>query len=523
MRVCILHHHLETGGVTNVIHSQIESYGKSSGDAIQVCLLLGRSPQHLPSGVSRETVYINPLLDYFDCANKSVNELRKYKVELKSFLSEQVKPGDILHIHNLNLGQNPLLNVALYEMACVGCKVLNHCHDFAEDGRFANYEQLLEVVEGVFRYSIGDVLYPSLPNYHYGVINSRDANILRSFLPEERVHFLLNPVSIPSPSFTRQQHREVREGLNISDDHHFVLYAVRGIRRKNIGEWVLLSALFKERSHWALSQPATDEVERPSYDFWREYAFRRQLPTIFEAGNKVPFEGLLKAADRWVTTSVVEGFGMSFLEPWLHHKPLIGRNIPMVTQDFASLGLQLESLYSSIRVPKSWVSGVKKLEKEYVEWIGDFYQEMSLEGSSDLFQSLVKSIRREKFSKNWLDFGHLDRGRQREVIEKVLKKDGDRQALIAFNQLEQIWEPPLKALLQHNRRLVQKCFGVRAYGKSLRKVYQELATPKGIQRESENGFGRTWAKELRRTAPLRQQNPGVEHFLSSENFYLIQK
>ena len=38
-----------------------------------------------------------------------------------------------------------------------------------------------------------------------------------------------------------------------------------------------------------------------------------------------------------VSTSVAEGFGLGFLEPWIFGKGLCGRDIPEITSDFPSL------------------------------------------------------------------------------------------------------------------------------------------------------------------------------------------
>ena len=54
---------------------------------------------------------------------------------------------------------------------------------------------------------------------------------------------------------------------------------------------------------------------------------------------------LFRLAHAILTTSKVEGFGYTFVEGWLCHKPVIGRDIPNVTQDFVAAGMRLEHLY----------------------------------------------------------------------------------------------------------------------------------------------------------------------------------
>ena len=51
-----------------------------------------------------------------------------------------------------------------------------------------------------------------------------------------------------------------------------------------------------------------------------------------------------------VTTSIAEGFGLGFLEPWTFNKFLNGRNIPDITEDFSKLGVKLDHMYSRVEI-----------------------------------------------------------------------------------------------------------------------------------------------------------------------------
>ena len=53
-------------------------------------------------------------------------------------------------------------------------------------------------------------------------------------------------------------------------------------------------------------------------------------------------------AEAIVSTSIAEGFGLGFLEPWTFGKGLCGRNIPEITKDFENLGINLQNLYSRL-------------------------------------------------------------------------------------------------------------------------------------------------------------------------------
>ncbi len=62
------------------------------------------------------------------------------------------------------------------------------------------------------------------------------------------------------------------------------------------------------------------------------------------------FHALLTAAHALVTTSVAEGFGLAFLEPWLANRPLFGRKLPEVTEGNKKAGVNLASLYTRLDV-----------------------------------------------------------------------------------------------------------------------------------------------------------------------------
>ena len=59
----------------------------------------------------------------------------------------------------------------------------------------------------------------------------------------------------------------------------------------------------------------------------------------------------MPASDYCVTTSMMEGFGLTYLEPWLEGIPVIGRNIETCTVDLKRNGLRFPLLYDRFIVP----------------------------------------------------------------------------------------------------------------------------------------------------------------------------
>src|SRR5690606_38885832 len=69
-----------------------------------------------------------------------------------------------------------------------------------------------------------------------------------------RLHFLPNPVIEPPPLPDRREARQALQNrFGVEPSAEYVLYPVRGIRRKNLGEFVLLSVL---RTHQRRRQGA---------------------------------------------------------------------------------------------------------------------------------------------------------------------------------------------------------------------------------------------------------------------------
>ena len=102
---------------------------------------------------------IEEALNYLD---PKTNWRQEYEV-LTRFFGTLVRADDILHVHNLNLGKNPLLTRVVLELASQGIAVVNHAHDFAED-RSKNYQFLQEVLSIFTNQGLDSTLYPSLPH-----------------------------------------------------------------------------------------------------------------------------------------------------------------------------------------------------------------------------------------------------------------------------------------------------------------------------------------------------------------------
>lgn len=349
MQICIAHSHLNPGGVTRIIESQVECL---AGNSVKVIVGACSNPEIITSKGAE--LHLIEDLNYLENQKYSDKEamqmLHKIHREIRSYLTAD----SILHFHNLNLGKNPIVTYAVYLLAKEGLRVFNHAHDFAED-RPANYQFLKEILSNIFLQQIEEVLYPQLPNYQFGVLNSFDFERLQKYgVQKERIEWLPNPVIFNTTediSDKKGAKKEICNQLNLNENKLLVTYPVRVIQRKNIGELILLSVLFSEKVNFAVTQPPKNPVEIKLYNHWLEFCKNENIQVSFEAGNKVNFEKLLIASDFCITTSYQEGFGMVYLEPWLLNTPVVGRDIEYITRDFTNDGFQFSTLYKQLIIP----------------------------------------------------------------------------------------------------------------------------------------------------------------------------
>ena len=189
-----------------------------------------------------------------------------------------------------------------------GERVILQVHDFPEDGRPA----ALAMAEAWAGCWPGGV--------HYAVLNHRDQSILHAAgVPDHCLHWLPNKVS-PPPAAPPYRPQEAH-------------YPVRGMPRKNLREFLYWASVAPPGWRFSLSGAAEDaEVIA--------LAREARLPVEWNTGYR--------STALAMTTSVREGFGFSFLEPWLHGVPVFGRDLPWLTADFRALGIDFPDLYPAL-------------------------------------------------------------------------------------------------------------------------------------------------------------------------------
>lgn len=506
INVVFVHHHLNRGGVTHVILNQLSSIEKlaKQGREIHVAILYG-GRESIDEKRRAEFESLNlefveiPQLEYDSLRedfsrDDQLDRLMIEKLEELSFDSSNT----ILHVHNHSLGKNAALPMALQSLAREGYRLFLQLHDFAEDFRAENYRSLTTQLLRLSG-SMSDV-YPDAKQIHYSAINRRDKQILSQLgLSKSVVHYLPNAVPLP-PRFRNHQaaKSEFATSYGLDPDVPLLIYPVRGIRRKNIGEAILLTAISADPIYVGLTLEPLNEVEAGSYSHWKQFATDLHLPVLFDLAKGLSFETNIAAADSILTTSVAEGFGLVFLESFSFGKQLIGRDLVSVTDDFRQQGIQFENLYSEIRIPLQLVNRTdfKQQLQEILTQTWDRYEQPFESENVDQYFTSIEE-------RGWIDFAMLTCDQQRGVISSAVRDPRVRKTIEDDNQqlIESLGSIDASCV-SDNQKAVKEQFSIASSGNQLVEIYDSLlACP-----VSEVGV-----------AP--KPNAVLESFLSTEHFH----
>jgi len=517
MNLAILHYHLNRGGVTQVIANHLRALDAVLDPAgpWRVALIYGGRREgwsdDLPEKLRsiRLTLCEVPCLDYDDVQEDPGCRPNDLHGQLVSVLDRlRFDPDEtVLHIHNHSLGKNRCLAETVPRLARDGYALFLQVHDFAEDFRPANYRLVHDRLSSHGPESGSPGLYPQASNIHYAVLNGRDFHILRhSGTEAARLHLLPNPV--PEVDELPPRHRaraRLAELFGVGSEQCFVLYPVRCIRRKNVGEALLLGAVAPRDTVVGLTLAPLNPAETPVYTTWKDLATGLKLPCRFEVGapGRLTFFENLAAADLILTTSLAEGFGMVFLESWLADRPLIGRDLPEITPDFTKVGVRFGWLRPQLWVPLDWV-GAEIFGRTVAEAYRRTLAAYNRAGPSDWDRVLD-----DKIESGLVDFGDLDEPMQRQVIRTVASEGKNGCRIIECNPWleEALAVRPATAseVIRANVRVIREHFSLLPSGRRLLESYgRAVSSPRGDQ-----------------PVPLPAPGRILDHFLDLKRFRLI--
>ncbi len=439
MQIAFLHFHLKTGGVTSVIARQVEAVRTFGAEPV---ILSGEPPQR-PMGC--EVIQV-PQLAYDQPGRQPDPPEITARTILEALKRRGCADPPIVHAHNPTLAKNRGMQAVLKCLQEHGIRLLCQIHDFAEDGRPAFFFD-----------------EPYVADCHYAVLNRRDYALLRaSGLKESGLHLLPNPI-LPLPKPDRTQTDAEEDGG--------VLYPVRAIRRKNIGEALLLSRYFNPPAPLTVTLPPNSQPDRLSYARWRSFASDLHLDTHFDAGLMTGLDVLVSRCRYVLTTSISEGFGFAFLEPWTADKCLWGRVLPDICADFIDNGLRLDGMYERFSVPLDFFDHPALRRQWQSAWLSAAHR-FGIEVAEAAARTGWEAVSPD----GMIDFGLLNESAQKQVIECVTASREKYRRLIRLNRFLERPGPPeaLKLELHGNRSIVERHYAPARYGHRLHAVYKSI-------------------------------------------------
>lgn len=364
MRFIILHNHFRPGGVRRVIELAAPHLARalrlSDGEII---LVSGEAPEALwlanfQNRLDKVPVScrIEPALLYMAEQRMSAAVLRRrLEVFFVQLLDAAEGQDCVVWAHNQGLGRNLPLTLTL-QQACARRQtplVLHH-HDWWFDNRWSRWP---EMRRSGFRSlpQVADTIFGQSGNVRHAAINQADAGVLLAELPG-RAAWLPNLLD-GSPRPSAHQVEKARQWLarELGDDEPVWLMPCRLLRRKNIAEALLLTRWLRPEA-WLVTTGDITSAEEDDYARRLAAAARRhdwrlrlRLLKGGESGKPAMPE-LLAACEVVLLTSLLEGFGLPYLEAAMAAKPLLARALPNIAPDLAQLGFDFPQYYEDLLV-----------------------------------------------------------------------------------------------------------------------------------------------------------------------------
>ena len=352
-------------------------------DQLKYCDIEEMSPDYHIPGLEGKSVQIQRVHDYI-----------WHGTNIAEKLQQQFADADVVLTENLSVGINPAVTYAFYlwtlqeYQANSKKRFLVRVHDFAQQrpANFANIKKFQRFLPTDMP-DWHQILYPSVPNVEYIAINTSDYyRLLDHGIEAERIWYVPNSID-NSLVKCEQKHCDdllelLKEKKGLDQDVSLLFYPVRTIPRKNVEEAIFFTQMLnnlaaveeyrqkynlRHKFHLVVSMAGSNGSEKEYSDHLTDFVKENHLPVTIGISDLVGLhrqydpedpQHILKygVADMYsvsemvITTSVLEGFGFVFIEPWAMDKCVIGRNIPSVTLDFTKAGLSLDHLYTVLLV-----------------------------------------------------------------------------------------------------------------------------------------------------------------------------
>ena len=381
MELIIVHYHFRPGGVRRVIEFATPHLLHALRPRVErVVLATGEAPDAAWLRQFKATLAPTPVRCRIEPTLGYTAESHHRPGRLKAFLDELLRSAgaqnDVVWLHNPGVGRN-LTMVREFSRACAlrGVRLLLHHHDWWFDNRWARWREMQRAGARTLS-EAGRIVFTATPNVRHAAINQADASVLQRHFGSQAA-WLPNPAwPAPPPAPTRVRHarRWLRDELG--DNAPVWLMACRVLRRKNIAEALLLTRWLRPEE-WLVTTAATSSSDEQPYarkllKAARRHGWRLRLGLLHDNESSKPSVAeLMAASEAVVLTSLLEGFGLPYLETAAAQRPLIARALPNVAPDLARFGFRFPQLYSDVLVPSrlfDWNAESQRQARLFRHW-----------------------------------------------------------------------------------------------------------------------------------------------------------
>jgi len=481
-----VHYHNRPGGVNKVIgyyaeaHAHIYSKAsiQSSFSNLIICKNDLKNGYSFPAGSMRNI----PECSYRSFPTKDVffktREVLVRKLMAIIHSDGVLKPLCVIG-HNLTIGKNCALSSAfafcsrLCENGTDDVRFFSIIHDFAEEGRSDCLKYINSLQDlGI---DIWDDLYPKTSNLRFVVPSKRNYTFLKK--AGFNVDLLANPVEtekVKRKGIVLEKRIAFKKLISYSKREHTpfdpalptLFYPARVISRKNIIEALLVSNIIC-KANLLVGKCGPSAAHRALYSKIKKLCVKYKAPVVFDCSerfapkkSKNSFPSILfDVADACISTSIAEGFGYAFYEPWTNNKYIIGRR-PM---DFSPLpGMKFPGLYTRMPIPVSWIP-IDDCVRKYFDRMRQYYHVRNVKRYSS-FAKFRPEFKAAFIKNNTIDFACLDETTQFNVAQRLLESQSmvREWERLCGKELKQIRDAvkigllPKQSLIRSNQDIIKK-------------------------------------------------------------------
>ena len=324
------------------------------------------------------TLWIESTVGYWAEQRLGVREMRRrLRAAFEGWFEQGGGGDDVVWAHNVGLGRNFILAQELVRVCeARGLRCLLHHHDWWFDNRWQRWPELRRCAGSLIAAARG--LLPARTRLMHVGINREDVAVLQTGFGD-RAAWLPNSVQlarVPSHSRNRAVRRWVAGRTDPKRPGPIWLLPCRFLRRKNVAEAILLTRWLRPEAWLVTTGAPSSAAERPACERLANAAraggWRVRLGILADAPGGAPgVLELMAASEALCFTSLLEGFGLPYLEAAAAGRPLLARSLPNAVPDLMRLGFRFPTLYRDVLVASELFNRraeVRRQEALYRVW-----------------------------------------------------------------------------------------------------------------------------------------------------------